>query len=287
MMQAMTPATHEGWPDGLSARLHAAEEAAREAAAAVWALRNHFVAEQKRPDDWVTDADREADRRIHRIKERRFPEDGWLSEESLTATAAGTLTWVVDPIDGTHEFVTGNPEHAVSIGLVWDGKPVGGVIAHPPSGTIMTGSVDGGLRLIGATPLAARREQDTGIRILISRTDMAHGRFTGWPRELPLTPVGSIAYKLALLAFGECDAVVSLTGKRPWDVMGGFALLRAAGLAPRFLDGYDHPMPVTNQRLPGFIVARDGDLGDRLFAAARQQARSFPGEAAKVRTPST
>lgn len=280
-----SPIPDAAWRAALAERLKAAEEAARTAAAAVWALRDRFVAAEKRPDDWVTDADREADRLIRDVKDRRFPDDGWLSEESLTGTSAGAFTWVVDPIDGTREFVAGNPEHAVSIGLVWRGSAVGGVIAHPPSGTVMSGSVEEGLRPIPTTSLSARRDLHAGPRILVSRSDTAQSRFTGWPADVPITPVGSIAYKLALLAYGECDAVVSLTGKRPWDVMGGFALLRAAGLTPRFLDGRDHPMPADNRRLPGFVVAREAPLADRLFSAAQQQARSLEKHGTASRMP--
>lgn len=246
------------------------ERVAVEAAGAVWAMRDRFVAEEKRPDDWVTDADRAADRLIRTARDLWFPEDGWLSEESLSESAAGAFTWVVDPIDGTREFLTGSPEHAVSIGLIWRGLAVGGAVAHPPSGVLMAGSLGAGCRPADTGRLPGGREGTTGLRILVSRTDVGHSRFAGWPAELPLTPVGSIAYKLALVAYGEGDAVVSITGKHPWDVIGGFGVLRAAGLEPRFIDGRDHALPATNERVPPFVVARDPSLATDLLAAARR-----------------
>ena len=262
-------------PKALAARMRAIEAAAREAAAEVWALHDHVAAEEKRPDDWVSEADRVADRLIRAVRDRRCPDDGWLSEESLSASAAGAFTWVVDPIDGTREFLTGCPEHAVSIGLLWEGTAVGGAVAHPPSGVLMAGSVDEGCRPADTRNLPGARGGETGLRILVSRTDVGRERFSGWPEELPLAAVGSIAYKLALVAYGEGDAVVSLTGKSAWDVAGGFGVLRAVGLSPRFLDGQDHPLPSTNERVPPFIVARDPSLAQTLLDAAQHQRRRW------------
>jgi len=259
--------------EALAARMGVIERVAVEAAGTVWTMRDRFVAEEKRPDDWVTDADRAADRMIRAARDRHFPEDGWLSEESLTESAAGAFTWVVDPIDGTREFLTGSPEHAVSIGLIWRGLAVGGAVAHPPSGVLMAGSLGTGCRPADTRRLPGGREERPGLRILVSRTDIGHDRFAGWPGELPLTPVGSIAYKLALVAYGEGDAVVSITGKHPWDVIGGFGVLYAAGIEPRFIDGHDHALPSTNERVPPFVVARDPSLANDLLAAARRLRR--------------
>jgi len=139
----------------------------------------------------------------------------------------------------------------------------------------MAGSVDEGCRPADTRNLPGARGGETGLRILVSRTDVGRERFSGWPEELPLAAVGSIAYKLALVAYGEGDAVVSLTGKSAWDVAGGFGVLRAVGLSPRFLDGQDRPLPSTNERVPPFIVARDPSLADTLLDAAQHQRRRW------------
>lgn len=257
-------------PEVLAVRMDVIETAAQEAARRVWNMRHEFVAREKRPDDWVTDADREADRLIREAKNRFFPGDGWLSEESLESSETDTFTWVVDPIDGTHEYVTGNPEHSVSIGLVWKGRAIGGAIAHPPSGVLMAGSIRTGLRPAETSHLPGGRGHEAGWRILVSRTDLGQERYSSWPSHLRLTPVGSIAYKLALVAYGEGDATVSITSKHPWDVMGGFAILQAVGIMPMFLDGNEHPLPSTNQAVPPFVVARDPSLAQELLTEARR-----------------
>lgn len=271
------------WRRALEARVAVMAAAARMAARAVWERRDRFVAEEKRPNDWVTDADRAADRLIRSAKDTAFPDDGWLSEESLVDSAAGAFTWVVDPIDGTREFVEGLPEYVVSIGLVWRGRAVAGVIAHPPSQIVMVGSTTEGLRPADTASLPGVRAPSDALRILVSRTDLSRDRFAGWRPDLPLTALGSIAYKLALVAYGEADAVVSVTRKNPWDVMGGFGLLTAAGLAPRFLDDRDHPLPSGNERLPPFVVARTPELQSRLFTEAQAHAARYA--AARGRRP--
>lgn len=260
------------WRDAIASRLAAVMDAARDAAAAVWTMRDRFTAQEKRPNDWVTDADRAADHLIRSVKNDRFPQDGWLSEESLVHSASGAFTWVVDPIDGTREFVEGLSEYAVSIGLVWQGHAVIGAVAHPPSGVVMAGAITTGRQPATTSSLPGARGAAAGLRILVSRSDLSRDRFAGWPDDVRLTPVGSIAYKLALVAYGEADAVVSVTGKNPWDVVGGFGLLRAAGIVPRFLDAREHPIPAVNERLPPFIVARDPSVETRLIGEARAHA---------------
>jgi myo-inositol-1(or 4)-monophosphatase len=257
------------------------EDAARDAARAVWALRDRFVAEEKRPNDWVTDADRAADQMIRAAKDAHFPEDGWLSEESLLDSVPGAFTWVVDPIDGTREFVEGLPEYrfrsAWCGGTAWSpGR------SRTRPAVLMAGAITTAADRPTHGPAGARADA-TGLRILVSRTDLSNDRFAGWRPDLPLTAIGSIAYKLALVAYAEADAVVSVTPKSPWDIVGGFGVLAAAGLTPRFLDERDHMTPATNEPLPPFIVARTSDVERRLLIEAQAHAKRFT--AARGRRP--
>jgi myo-inositol-1(or 4)-monophosphatase len=269
------------WREAVNGRLDAVIDAARDAASAVWTMRDRFTAEEKRPNDWVTDADGVADQVIRAVKDKRFPDDGWLSEESLVDTASGAFTWVVDPIDGTREFVEGLPEYSVSIGLVWQGHAVAGAIAHPPSAVVMAGAVTTGLRAAETSALPGARDRATGLRILVSRSDLSRDRFKGWTPDLPLTAVGSIAYKLALVAYREADAVVSVTGKNAWDVVGGFGLLRAAGIVPRFLVAREHAIPAVNERLPPFIVAHSPEIEARVLSEAQRLASRHAARSAR------
>src|SRR3989304_1632544 len=82
----------------------------------------------------VTTADLEANRKIREIIRGRYPEDGWLSEEDKDdlRRLGSSRVWVVDPIDGTKEFIAGVPQFAVSVGLGVEGHPVLGVVYNPP-----------------------------------------------------------------------------------------------------------------------------------------------------------
>ena len=94
--------------------------------------------------DPVTTADREADRIIREVLSARFPTHGWLSEESADDGSRFRCThvWVVDPIDGTREFVRQRPEYTVSIGLLRENEPVAGVIYNPSNDELYAGHID-------------------------------------------------------------------------------------------------------------------------------------------------
>jgi myo-inositol-1(or 4)-monophosphatase len=159
-------------------------------------------------------------------------DDGWLSEETAddSRRLGKKRVWIVDPLDGTREFVEGIPEWCISIGLVIDGKPVAGGICNPATNQIFVGSRDSGLYLNGIKARVGDKKSLEGARILVSRSEIRKGlwkRFEHAPFEI--IPCGSVAYKLALVASGQADAIVSMVPKNEWDIAGGIALVEAAG----------------------------------------------------------
>jgi len=116
--------------------LDVAVEAAREAGAIICSLYGRGIAvveKQDRADSPLTAADTRANEALHRSIGSAFPDDGWLSEESRDSAARLTKrrVWIVDPLDGTKEFVREVPELAVCVGLVEDGVPIVGVTYNP------------------------------------------------------------------------------------------------------------------------------------------------------------
>lgn len=184
----------------------------------------------KQPGDPVTEADLEVDAALSRSLPRQG--EGWLSEETPDnpARLGCRRVWVVDPIDGTREFVAGIPEWVVSIGLVEDGRAVAGGILNPQTGLLVIGSIETGVTLNGV-PCATPAVSDlAGADILASRSETARGeweRFAAAP--FVARPTGSVAHKLALVAAGLADATWTLNPKCEWDVCGGVALVLAAG----------------------------------------------------------
>ena len=220
--------------------------------------------------DPVTEADRAVNLAIHDCLYN--DQEGWLSEE--TADDLNRLekrrVWVVDPIDGTKEFVAGIPEWAVSVGLVEDGAPTAGGILNPESWQVVIGTIDAGVEL-NDSPASVTHEQPLeGARVLASRSEVGRGeweRFDGAP--FSYVPTGSVAYKMAMVAAGRADATFTLSPKNEWDIAAGVALVHAAG--GKVVDTAGEPI-VFNKRetlSPG-LIAGSPRLVDELLAYLRE-----------------
>ena len=197
----------------------------------------------------------------------RGGDEGWLSEE--TTDASGRLdrrrVWVVDPIDGTREFIDGIPEWCVSVGLVEDGVPVAGGILSPPNGYLIVGSDKTGVICNGSPAATTATADIRGALVLASRSEVRRGE---WERFFS-TPVavrnmGSVAYKLGLVGAGLADATWTLVPKNEWDVAGGAALVRAGGGRVFGVDGSDVVFNQADTLMDGFIATAPG-LSDQIL----------------------
>ena len=127
--------------------LEIAVQAAKEAGKIVMEYyRGNYDIREKSPNNPVTTADLMANHRIREIIYHTFPDDGWLSEETEDSPdrLAKSRVWVVDPIDGTEEFIAGIPEFAISIALVVEGTPVIGVLHNPATAELFYAYMGGG-----------------------------------------------------------------------------------------------------------------------------------------------
>ncbi len=186
-------------------------------------------ATMKQGDDPVTAADLAVNDVLLELLPQ--PGEGWLFEE--TADSSDRLdrerVWIVDPIDATREFVQGIPEWSISIGLVESGQPVAGGVCNPATGERIIGSIDTGVQYTGHRPATAATSLADAV-VLASRSEVRRGeweRFADQP--FTIVPMGSAAYKLALVAAGRADATWTLVPKHEWDVAAGAALVTAAG----------------------------------------------------------
>jgi myo-inositol-1(or 4)-monophosphatase len=179
----------------------------------------------------LTAADVAANACLQSILLQAFPDDGWLSEE--TADRADRLrkerVWIVDPLDGSREFAAGRPECAVSVGWCVAGEAVLGVVYNP-----ITAETFAGLRGEGAwlhrTPIRVSSTSALAAsRFCVSRTESGKGLLPGVAAHLHLHPLGSVAYKCALVAAGRYDGVFAQNPRNEWDLCAGVALLEAAG----------------------------------------------------------
>lgn len=237
--------------------LHAAGKAAK---AIARFFQGACQVHEKSPGNPVTEADIEANRILRRILCDEFPSYRWLSEENAReAHAYGEdPTWVVDPLDGTADFVAGLPEFAVSIALVSEGCSRVAAVVNPATGEAWSAREGGGATRNGA-PIRARETTDlSNEKVLVSRSEHRRGALAAYSPRLRLSPVGSIAYKLCLVASGEGAAVFTVNPRSLWDVAGGALVLAEAG--GRVTDGEGRPIDFhpDRTRVPRIIGAAPG-----------------------------
>ncbi len=228
----------------------------------------------------VTESDRRADRLIRDGLAEAFPGDAILSEE--TPDDLGRLgtrrLWLVDPLDGTRQFVDAVPEFAVMIGLAVEGRPVLGVIHLPPERRTVFGAEGHGVELLdpqGWRPLAPLPDgipEGRGPVVALSRSH-AGSRTREVARRLGASRIvasGSVGRKAMLVLTGEADLYVTLGRRsRHWDACAPDALMRLAGGV--FTDVRGRAVPYNTEATTnrcGLLAARRALLAGAVEAVA-------------------
>ncbi|MFC1762291.1 3'(2'),5'-bisphosphate nucleotidase CysQ [Planctomycetota bacterium] len=210
----------------------------------------------------VTMADLEADRILQETLRGEFPEYGWLSEETKEDMQrfSSARVWIVDPLDGTREFVMKIPEYAVSVALVEEGIPILGAVYNPANQELYTAVKGEGTQFNGKTVQCNRRLAGKPV-VEVSRSDIEKGRFAAVADDLELHPCGSIAYKLARSAGGQADSTLSITPKNEWDIAGGVILVSEAGGRVTDLAGNTYVFNQKDTLVNGVIAATQEAYG--------------------------
>jgi myo-inositol-1(or 4)-monophosphatase len=209
-------------------------------------------AELKTDGSPATAADHAADSLLRGRLTSFLPEAAWLSEETADSVMrlSRDLIWIVDPLDGTKEFIQGKPEYAVAIALVERQRPVLAVV-HNPATLEMFWAVRGRGAFLNGERIATA----PGQRLLASRSEVRLGEFTAFESEWDVSPIGSIQYKLALVACGAGALTFSRGPKHEWDVCAGSLLVtEAGGIATDLFGGellFNRPFPKTRGVLAG------------------------------------
>ena len=246
-------------------RIQSALDAAREVFARF--TPGAVATEYKAGHDPVTEADRAVDAVLRQNLLRDG--EGWLSEE--TADSPDRLdkhrVWIVDPLDGTREFVMGLPEFCVSIGFIENGKPVAGGIYNPATQETFLGAIDCGVLYNGQPAHASERTTVDGALVLASRSEVKRGEWKPFENgPFKVQALGSVAYKLALVSAGLADITFTLTPKNEWDVAAGAALVLSAG---GYVATLDQAPLLCNNRNPliSGLLASGPNLREGLLAA--------------------
>ena len=234
------------------------KQAVREAGQAILRIADEHYPEAASHVDRtiVTKADIEADRILQSHLRKAFPGHGWLSEETKDDESRFTRdrVWIVDPMDGTREFVMKVPEFVVSVALAEKGDIILGVIYNPVTDELYEAVRDAGTKL-NHQPVSCDHKLADKPKVEVSRSDIEKGLFTDYETSLDLRACGSIAYKLARLSAGKSDATLSVTPKNEWDIAAGILLVKEGGGRITDLEGQAHCFNQRDTLLNGVIAA--------------------------------
>lgn len=229
-----------------AALLNILTQVARDAGSVIMAIyATDFAVRGKDDDSPVTEADEKAEKVIVTALRKLTPQVPVIAEEAVAAghqEATGRLFWLVDPLDGTREFVNRNDEFTVNIALIEDGEPVLGVVYAPAINRLFAGAAGLGAFVVdeaGERAIATREVPAAGLTVVASRS---HGdpqrieAFLDGRKIAELRTAGS-SLKICLVAAGEADLYPRFSRTMEWDIAAGDAVLRAAGGRLTDVDG--------------------------------------------------
>ena len=206
----------------------------------------------------VTTADNEADTYLKSTLMSARPQYGWLSEETVDSKNRlnKEKVWIVDPLDGTKEFIEGVPQFVVSIALVEKGIPIIGVLHNPVTKETFHAAKGGGAYLDQGQYRCSIKDSTRDMVILNSRSETRRGLWEPYKKHFKeLRPIGSVAYKMGLTAIGKADIFATLRPKNEWDICAGTCLINEAEGKVINLNGKD--ITFNNQKTliePGLIA---------------------------------
>ena len=261
-------------------QVHAIAKGAGELVMSVY--RSDFAARSKDDASPVTEADERAEAFILSALRTLTPQIPIVAEEEVAAgriPEVGRVFWLVDPLDGTKEFINRNDEFTVNIALVEDGAPTLGVVLAPALGRLFAGVAGSGAYVedgAGRRPIRCRAVPEEGLTVVASRS---HGDVDALNAYLGSRKVASIrgagsSLKLCVVAAGEADLYPRLGRTMEWDIAAGHAVLGAAGGSVAELSGAPLRYGKPGFENPHFVAAgrtpREGRVGGRAAADAHR-----------------
>jgi myo-inositol-1(or 4)-monophosphatase len=254
-------------------RLEAIVREAGEIAFGMWPGGGHALeAWEKAPGNPVCAADIEVDAFLKRELGALLPAAGWLSEETADDPARldKGLIWLVDPVDGTRDFIRGRPGWAVSVALISERRPLMGFLAAPARDEFWSGVSGQGSWLNGRRLIASQRLEFPGARVPADSLPKED-------RDLVMVDKpNSIALRAAMVASGEADLLATLRWGYEWDIGAAALIAREAGAA--VTDAFGGPLNY-NKRDPrafGLLISAPA-IHDAAVARLADRAKTIAG----------
>ena len=230
------------------------------------ALEKPRVANHKGKTDLVTETDLHSENIIKSIIRASYPDHDLLAEESEKESSESDFLWIIDPLDGTTNFVHGYPSFAVSIGLFFQNKPLIAVVLELPNTKLYTAIKDEGAWCEGQ-PFTCSQTDSIEKSLLLTGFGYEHGE--RWERNMILFKrftdigqgvrrLGAAAVDLCHIASGKVDGFWEFD-LHPWDTAAGILIVSEAGGKVTKLDGSDYSI-YNNE-----ILATNGEIHQKMI----------------------
>lgn len=243
-------------------------DAAREAGRIATRYSGETARRWEKPDGAgpVTEADLAVNEMLERVLRAARPDYGWLSEESDDdADRLGRANvFIIDPIDGTRSFAEGKRTWAHSLAVARDGVVTDGVVFLPQRDLMYHASAGQGAFLNGTALTPSARDQLDGAEVLATKANMKPEHWPGGLPRINRAHRPSLAYRMAVVAQGRFDAMLTLRPAWEWDIAAGDVILREAGA--RITDRTGQPLRFNSDtRLLDGVVAAPAPLHEALM----------------------
>jgi 3'(2'), 5'-bisphosphate nucleotidase len=241
-------------------------------------FRSHTRVEWKSPGDPVTIADREASEFIVGELSRLFPKDGILSEElpDTTARLSHSRVWMIDPMDGTRDFIAGGDDFAVMIGLVEAGRPTLGVVYQPTTDRLYYATRGSGAFLDAGGPVnslhVSKESTAAKMTMAMSRTHRSSrvhriAEQLRIPNEIRM---GSVGLKVGIICEGQAHLYIHVGNKTQiWDTCAPEAILVEAGGQMTDISGLPLQYDRAEVKNPNGVIASNGAVHERAVKATQ------------------
>ena len=193
---------------------------------------------KKDPEQWkkedgslVSKADIEINDLLNKLLKNKNPEFGWLSEENEDDKSRlnKKITFVVDPLDGTKAFLEGKKEFSISVAIVKNGLPVSGIVFSPSTDEMFEAEKNKGSWKNNKKVIISNYNRLEKCKMIAFKPMFSHPAWKEpWPK-MDVENRNSIAYRMALVASGQYDAMMALNSKNDWDIAAGDLLISEAG----------------------------------------------------------
>ncbi|MAZ46835.1 MAG: hypothetical protein CMM98_04590 [Rickettsiales bacterium] len=193
-------------------------------------LQKKIEVKYKAKNQPVTNADIEINNFLLDFLKKKTPTFGWLSEESLDDRSRfeSDFFWCLDPIDGTRSYIIGKPEYTISLALIKKFKPIFGIVYNPITKEYFHAQENKGAFCNNIKIKVNSKKKFELCSLAVSNSEINILKSYNFFNNKIIKKIGSIAYKIALVAKGKIDVAMSLTKKNDWDLAAADLLIKEA-----------------------------------------------------------